>query len=190
MIDEQKDDVELMLAFQTGDEQAFNHLYHRNKAQLFNFVCKFVLNRDVAEELTHEVFLRVYRAKSRYRPEAKFRTWLFHIATNVCLNELRKKEYDAYKISMNQENEDGGSIQLGDERSPDPLEMLETKELEKHVNAMLAQLPERQRIAFILSRFYGHSYEEIAKELDCSVKAVKSMLNRSKTAMMSLLKRS
>ena len=93
-------DVELMLGFQAGDLQAFEKLFSRHARSVVNFAYRFVRNREVAEELAQEIFLKVHDAAPEYRAEAKFTTWLFRIATNVCLNEIRRPYFKATHRSL------------------------------------------------------------------------------------------
>src|SRR5437763_3433317 len=95
-----RSDVQLMLDVKAGDEQSFTLLLYRYRSPLVNFLYRMVRNREQAEDLAQEVFLRVYRAREDYEPSAKFTTWLFRIATNLALNSLRDHRYQKLEISM------------------------------------------------------------------------------------------
>src|SRR3989442_5422590 len=95
-----RSDVQLMLDVKAGDEQSFGLLLHRYRSPLVNFLYRMVRNREQAEDLAQEVFLRVYRAREEYVPSAKFTTWLFRIATNLALNSLRDNRYQRMEISL------------------------------------------------------------------------------------------
>src|SRR2546429_6660526 len=95
-----RSDVQLMLDVQAGDEQSFALLLHRYRTPLVNFLYRMVRNREQAEDLAQEVFLRVYRAREDYVPSAKFTTWLFRIATNLALNSVRDNRYQRMEISL------------------------------------------------------------------------------------------
>src|SRR5438874_13443680 len=95
-----RSDVQLMLDVKAGDEQSFALLLHRYRSLLINFLYRMVRNREQAEDLAQEVFIRVYRARGEYVPSAKFTTWLFRIATNLALNSLRDNRYQKLEISM------------------------------------------------------------------------------------------
>src|SRR5216683_6070761 len=95
-----RSDVQLMLDVKAGDEQSFALLLHRYRSPLVNFLYRMVRNREQAEDLAQEVFLRVYRAREDYEPSAKFTTWLFRIATNLALNSLRDHRYQKLEISL------------------------------------------------------------------------------------------
>src|SRR5438046_8795448 len=112
-----RSDVQLMLDVQAGDEQSFALLLHRYRTPLVNFLYRMVRNREQAEDLAQEVFLRVYRAREDYVPSAKFTTWLFRIATNLALNSVRDNRYQRMEISLDApveaEAEEGGEQKLG-----------------------------------------------------------------------------
>src|SRR5438046_10637830 len=93
-------DVQLMLDAKAGDEQSFALLLHRYRSPLVNFLYRMVRNREQAEDLAQEVFIRVYRAREEYVPGAKFTTWLFRIATNLALNSLRDHRYQKLEMSI------------------------------------------------------------------------------------------
>jgi len=95
-----RSDVQLMLDAKAGDEQSFALLLHRYRSPLVNFLYRMVRNREQAEDLAQEVFIRVYRAREEYVPSAKFTTWLFRIATNLALNSLRDNRYQRMEISL------------------------------------------------------------------------------------------
>src|SRR5256885_15528087 len=95
-----RSDVQLMLDVQAGDEQSFALLLRRYRTPLVNFLYRMVRNREQAEDLAQEVFLRVYRAREDYVPSAKFTTWLFRIATNLALNSVRDNRYQRMEISL------------------------------------------------------------------------------------------
>lgn len=185
-LDTKKDDVKLMLEFQGGNELAFNELYERYKKKMLNFAFKYTQDIGMAEELCHETFLNVYKAKDSYSPKAKFSTWLYRICTNVCLNELRKGAQKMRTQSID-ENRDKGIADTSPAKNQHG--QLIEKELKTEINKVLKNMPERQRMAFVLRRFSELSYEEIAKALGTSEKAVKSLLNRAKDNVLNELKK-
>src|SRR3990172_5179273 len=99
-------DVQLMLRFRDGDEEAFRELFEKHSRAIVNFAYHFVGNRQRAEELAQDVFLQIYRAGARYEPQAKFTTWLYRIATNACLNEVRRPEHRYRKRPLEYQQED------------------------------------------------------------------------------------
>jgi RNA polymerase sigma-70 factor (ECF subfamily) len=171
-------DAALMLAFQRGDEGAYRTLFERHARAMVAFCHHFVRDAARAEELAQDVFVNVYRAKDRYQPSARFKTYLYRVASNLCLNELRRPERAARATSGRGED---GPPDPDDLASPaaSPEEMARGRALERAVRDMLAALPEKQRTALVLCRFEGLSYEEIAEVLGASLPAVKSLIHRA-----------
>ena len=171
-----------MLLAGRGDRSAFRALVDKYQGPLTNFLYRVVLDQAEAEDLAQDVFVKVYRASGRYRPNAKFATWLYRIATNAALNAVRSKRRHP-TASLDAMDERGGASQVSApvERRPD--RELEREEAIRAVDRALRQLPERQRLAVILQRFEGLSYEEIGEALSMSVEAVDSMLRRAKAAL-------
>lgn len=166
-------DVLLMLEFQKGNKASFEKLMERHYKHVLNIIYRFVGKREIAEDLTQEVFIRVYKNGSGYRATAKFQTWLYQIAKNISLNELRSRR--AKDISL---EETAG--EFPDEAGLSPSEEALKGETVKVVRSAINGLPESQRLAVILRRYENLSYEDIAKTLNCSIKAVKSLLSRAK----------
>jgi len=176
--------VQLMLEFQqSGDEGAFASLVERNQAKVYSIIYRFVADRAESEDLTQEVFLRVYRTSARYTPTAKFSTWLYRIAVNVSLNALRSRaRTKTVSLALPQDSDnDDYPRAIEDPRSDMPNQSLEDEELKVRIAAAIETLPENQRIAIVLNKFEGLSYEEIAKILNLSMMAVKSLLSRARS---------
>jgi RNA polymerase sigma-70 factor (ECF subfamily) len=173
-------DVRLMLAFKRGDQAAFEELLRRHFRGVLNFVYHFVGRRDIAEELTHEVFIKVYRSAGGYEPRARFRTWLFTIAKNLSLNELRRRSHDELSLTDMEPGGDDRGRRNPPDPSPPAEEGLIRRERIAAVRAAIDELPENQRLAVILRRYEEFSYEEIAAALATTEKAVKSLLSRAK----------
>jgi RNA polymerase sigma-70 factor (ECF subfamily) len=173
-------DAALMLAFQQGDEGAFRTLFERHARAMFAFCHQFVRDAARAEELAQDVFLNLYRARDRYRATARFKTFLYRVASNHCLNELRRSEHSARQISGPEDAPaDPDSLPSG---AAGPEEVAQGKALEAAVRDLMARLPEKQRAALVLCRFEGLSYEEIAQVLETTVSAVKSLVHRATVA--------
>ncbi len=174
-------DVHLMLEFQGGDKASFEALMHKYYPRLLNFIYRFVGNAELAEDLTQEVFLKVYRAAAGYRPESKFQTWVYTIAKNISLNELRHHRKTPLSIDEPFQSEDGPvERQVEDTQTPRADEQMLHAETAAAVRAAIDSLPENQRMAVILRRYEQFSYEEIAQTMRMSGKAVKSLLSRAK----------
>ena len=172
-------DAALMLAFQRGDAGAFRTLFERHARAMVAFCHHFVRDAARAEELAQDVFVKLHQAADRYRPTARFRTFLYRIASNHCLNELRRGEYGARRAAEGAGPTDPDAL-LSTAATPE--EAAGVAALERAVTELLARLPEKQRAALVLCRLEGLSYEEIAEVLDTSVSAVKSLVHRATVA--------
>ena len=183
-------DTRLMLAFREGSLEAFEELFSRHAYAIVNYAYRFVRDRAVAEELAQEVFLRVHDAAGSYRPSARFSTWLYRIATNVCLNEVRRPRFKARHDSLDAETTDPGAeprIQIRD-ANPDPEAQAARLDLVRMLRGALQALPEKQRVAFILNKYAELSYTEVAEVMNTSEKAVKSLIHRAKEGLASKLR--
>ena len=184
-------DVQLMLRFQKGDMDAFQRLFNKHSPAVVNFAFHFLGNRGRAEEIAQEVFLQVYRWQEKYEPKAKFSTWLFKIAHNHCLNEVRKGEYRVSLESLAEQNNFEGEPQQRDLPDTNPNQgedVLAAKQASRRITKILQQVPENQRIALVLSRLEGLSYKEVADILGCTEKAVKSLVFRATQSLKNGLK--
>jgi RNA polymerase sigma-70 factor, ECF subfamily len=181
-----RSDVQLMLGVKQGDEASFELLLQRYRSPLCHFLNRMVRDTAQAEDLAQEVFLRVYRARREYEPSAKFTTWLFRIATNLALNALRDGRHRQAEISLDApaEGEDGSAITL---EVPDGAPVVEQQLVERDrvavVRRAIQGLPEKQRAAVLLHKYEEMDYDEIARILECSVSALKSLLFRAYEAL-------
>lgn len=176
-------EVALMLRVQRDEPGAFAELVERYWPKVFGRFFRLFCNRQDAEDLVQEVFLRLYRARKRYKPTAKFNTWLYHIAHNVARNALRSmRRRPACRFSTLNETEEGELFfppgQVKD--SENPVHPLERLELAGVVRAAVSDLGERQRTALELHQFKHQTYAQIAAEMDMSPKAAKSLLYRAR----------
>jgi len=183
------EDVQLMLRFQTGEESCFEELVKRHKKIVFNLSYRFMANYQDAEDLAQEIFIKVYHSKNNYTPKAKFTTWLYAISRNTCLKKLRKVKPKMISIDENIEfKENTGTRQIADSKAYSPLELSLKEEENSVVKQALDLLPPNQKMAVILCRYDGLSYEDIAKIMSTSVKAVKSLIHRAKISLKEKLK--
>lgn len=179
-----RSDVQLMLDVKAGDEQSFALLLQRYRSPLVNFLYRMVRNREQAEDLAQEVFIRVYRARADYVPSAKFTTWLFRIATNLALNSLRDTRHQRMELSLDApvtadaEDGDERTLDVADKHPDIERHLVEEarKEMIKHA---IDKLPEKQKAAVLLHKYQELDYGEIAKILSCSESALKSLLFRA-----------
>ncbi len=174
-------DVILMLEFKKGNKASFETLMHKYFSRIYNFIFRLLADHQLAEDLTQEVFIKVYNSASRYQPQAKFQTWIYTIAKNLSLNELRKLKKIAYSLEESTQGEENEfTKQFEDKTTVLPDQKLEQKELIQAIQQAIASLPGNQQMAVILRRYENLTYEDIAKALNCSVSAVKSLLSRAK----------
>src|SRR4030088_1318144 len=177
-------DVQIMLDVKAGDEQSFALLLQRYRSPLVNFLYRMVRNREQAEDLAQEVFLRVYRAREDYIPSAKFTTWLFRIATNLALNSVRDNRYQRMEVSRaargatDAEDGDEKTMDVA-EKHPNIEQHLVEEARRKMIRHAIDKLPEKQRAAVLLHKYQELDYGEISKILECSESALKSLLFRA-----------
>ena len=181
-------DVQLMLDVKSGDEASFELLLHRYRTPLVNFLYRMVRNREQAEDLAQEVFLRVYRARADYVPSAKFTTWLFRIATNLALNSVRDNRHQKLEDSIDApvriDSEEGDERPLDiAEQHPNIEQHLVETARSQMIRHAIDKLPEKQRAAVLLHKYEELDYAEIAKILSCSESALKSLLFRAYEAL-------
>jgi len=182
-------DADLMLRVQRGDLAAFEELVEKHRQGVMNFVCRMLGDPVEAEDIAQMVFVQVLKAAPRYSMTARFRTWLYTIARNLCLNELRRRSrHRAESLDLN------SSDDLAPRR-PEPAartrlapDDLLYDELLSKVEEAISALPEKQRTALLLCREDEMSYEEIAEVLGCSVSATKSIIHRGREAIKVVLK--
>jgi len=183
-------DAALMLRAKRGDRAAFAELVEKYKQPVMNFVFRPLRDEIEAEDLAQNVFLQAWKSRSRYRQTAKFSTWLFTIARNLCLNEIRRRSrHPAESIEeAHAEHEDQPRQQYEDKSQIAPPEKLLHGELAQKIEEALAELPENQRTAILLCRQDELSYEEIAGVLGCSLSATKSLIHRGRETLKEKLK--
>ncbi len=181
-------DAQLMLRFKGGDTEAFDQLFSRHTRPIVNFAYRFVRDRQLAEELAQEIFLKVYEAAGGYQAQAKFTTWLYRIATNVCLNEIRKPRFRAAHKPLSEETPETARISLHAAAEDGPDKTLERQDISRALREALEKIPDKQRTAFILSKYQEFSYAEVAEIMKTSEKAVKSLIHRAREALAERLK--
>jgi RNA polymerase sigma-70 factor (ECF subfamily) len=176
-------DIRLMLRVRDDDPAAFGELVELYQHRLVAVMHHLVGNSEEAEDLAQEVFLRVYRGRKKYRPRAKFSTWLFTIANHLALNALRRRQRrPAVPLNLR----DSGPLgprpaeQMVRDKGGPPGQRLAQEELAAVVRTALAGLGERQRMAVVLNKFEDMNYHEIAEVMGLSTKAVKSLLSRAR----------
>jgi RNA polymerase sigma-70 factor, ECF subfamily len=183
-------DAALMLRVKQGNTEAFTVLVDKYKQPILNLAYRMLHDAAEAEDLAQAVFVQVFKSAGRYEVSSKFSTWLFTIARNLCLNEIRRRSrhpVDSIDVP-HPEQEDQPLHQFEDTRTASAPERLLHGELERLIEEAVAELPENQRLALLLCRQDELSYEEIAEVLDCSLSATKSLIHRGRETLKLKLK--
>lgn len=171
-------DTRLMLLVQRDDDASFGTLVQKYRVLVVQYLSRKVQNRDIAEELAQEVFLRIYSSRHAYQPSARFTTWLFRISTNVALNHLRDERYPNQNISLDAPISNGKYFETPDRRcSVEQLLLLQNTERE--IREAIAALPPKQRAAVLLHKYEGMGYCDVAVALNMSRAALKALMFRS-----------
>lgn len=181
-------DAALMLRVREGDRDAFESIVEKYKQPVMNLVYRTLRDATEAEDLAQHVFLQVYKSAHRYEVTAKFSTWIFTIARNLCLNEIRRRSRHPAESMDREGDEEHPARQLEDGATFSPPDALMQRELEQKISQAVNALPEKQRTALLLCRQEDSSYEDIAKVLGCSVSATKSLIHRARETLKETLK--
>jgi RNA polymerase sigma-70 factor (ECF subfamily) len=170
-----------MLRVQAGDRAAYQEIFAKFAPRVLQYTRRLLGSEARAEEVTQDVFVQVFRFRLRYRPEARFATWLYTIATNLCLNELRRPErhlrVDLWEQPADQPDREGPA--LPDPEAIDPEAGAASRELARAIQAAIEGLPPKQRAALLLSRIDGLAYRDVGEAMGCSEGAVKALLFRA-----------
>ena len=186
-----RSDEELMLSYRGGDEAAFEMLYRRYEKPLLNFMYRVVMNAVEAENLCQETFFRIVRSKKKYEAIAKFKTWLYQIALNLCRDRLRRMKHRSH-LSLNTQalSQNNGDIELQDlisDPSSDLEKHIETNELEALVQGAITSLPEEEHLVVVLKEYQGIKFSEIANIMNCPIGTVKSLNHRAHKKLRKIL---
>ena len=183
-------DAEVMLRVKAGDQSAFDYLVQKYRRPLVRFMYRMARNAAAAEDLTQEVFLRVYRSRSSYEASAKFTTWLYRIATNLAVNHARDTRHQRPEatVSLDEPDEETGTtFELPDGALTAEQAMLRRERL-LAIRQKVEGLPERQRLAVIMHKYQQMDYKQIAEILKLSESATKSLLFRAYETLREQLK--
>ena len=178
-------DIDWMRRVKEGDREAFADLVEAHQARVLGTVVRMLGPETMdAEDIAQQVFLRVWKSAARYEPTAKFTTWLFTITRNLVFNESRRRKNrptTSLDAPVAGSGDESNVRQIADETAASPESALLAREMTEAIDAAIAELPEQQRLAVVLRRYEELPYEEIARVLDLSVPAVKSLLFRART---------
>jgi RNA polymerase sigma-70 factor (ECF subfamily) len=194
-------DTALIIRCQERDPAAFDEIVARYKQKIFNYVCRMLGDSDEAEDVTQDVFVKMYVSMATFRSEASISTWLYRIAGNLCIDRYRKRSRrdsamggEVLSLDVGGSESGAGSsgggapsrVEVPDSAS-EPLRMLERTELDAHIQAALRQLPEKMRSVVVLHDIEGLAYEEIAAVENCPLGTVKSRLFNARLQLRKLL---
>jgi RNA polymerase sigma-70 factor, ECF subfamily len=176
------DDSAVVARFLDGEKRAFNELVDRYQSRLLNFVYRTTGDRERAEDLVQETFIRIYRHLHRFDQTKKFSTWAYTIASNLAKNELRNRSRNPLVLFQTiKKNWDADQRPLEwEDNTYRPDDLFRKRHLKQMVDSAVEELPEHHRVVFILREMEGKTYEEIAEITGCNLGTVKSRLNRAR----------
>lgn len=188
--DKAKQDFRLIkLAKENGDEKAFAELMNRYRKPVYHMILKMIKNQDDAADLTIEAFAKAFRNLKKFNPEYTFSTWLFRIATNNCIDFIRKKKLDTLSINSTYTDDNGESVSIDIRDSNlDPQEEAIKQQKVEIMQTIVTQLPPKYQILVKLRYFEELSYDEIATELEAPLGTVKAQLHRARELLHELVK--
>jgi RNA polymerase sigma-70 factor (ECF subfamily) len=180
-------DQEIVALARGGEEAAYRELVRRYERPLFSLLYRMVRDRELAEDLAQETFVKALNAIESYRPEFKFSSWIFKIANNAAIDHLRRRELDTLSLQGSPHAEtpeavEATALQIGD-RQESPLEEFEARELGGEIEAAIARLRPEYRSCILLRHVEGRAYEEIAEILGLPLGTVKTYIHRARNEL-------
>ncbi|MDP8212092.1 MAG: RNA polymerase sigma factor [Candidatus Zapsychrus exili] len=178
-------DIDLMVQFQDGDDRCFEQLVERHKQRVFNIAFRYLGNVHDAEDAAQQVFINIYNLKKSYKPsDAQFTTWLYTVCKNTCLKTFRREKLKTISLNQSKELSEGSvPLQVADDKESTPVDDAISNETDKLVKEAIDALVENQKMVLILYKYDQLSYEDIAKVMGVSTKAVKSLLHRARVTL-------
>ena len=180
-------DQEVVLLARGGREAAYRELVRRYERPVFALLYRMVRDRELAEDLSQETFVKALNAIDSYRPEFKFSSWIFKIANNAAIDHLRRRELDTLSLDGSPHAEtpeamQATALQIG-ARQESPLDTVEAKELGGAIEAAIGRLRPEYRSCILLRHVEGRAYEEIAEILDLPLGTVKTYIHRARNEL-------
>ncbi len=186
MFDNRPDEALVSIA-RSGDEGAFEELFNRYKKPIINFIYRMIGNKETAEEVAVEVFMKAYNNLHIFDPNKRFNTWLFTIAKNLSKNAMRDRKYFR-NVSLDQDIQlESGPVSLRDviaDPGSAPDDAIRTKELEREAQAILDSMPVKYREVVVLCSIQGMTYKEAAEVIGCSVASISTRMTEAKALFM------
>jgi len=183
-------DAVLVLRCQEDDCEAFDEIVARYKDGIYNYIWRMISNRDDAEDLAQEVFVKAYASIKKFKSESNLRTWLYKIASNLCIDKYRRSGLEKRIFTSMETDSDDGEGQVTREipdTKCDPQLLYQTEETKQYVHAAIDKLPEKLKAAILLYDLEGMSYEEVSEALNCPIGTVKSRLFKARMQLRILL---
>ena len=180
-------DQEVVLLARSGREAAYRELIRRYERPVFALLFRMVRDRELAEDLSQETFIKALNAIESYRPEFKFSSWIFKIANNAAIDHLRRRELDTLSLDGSPHAEtpeamQATALQIG-ARQESPLDTVEAKELGSEIEEAIGRLRPEYRSCILLRHVEGRAYEEIAEMLDLPLGTVKTYIHRARNEL-------
>ncbi len=184
-------DQEVVQRARAGQEQAYRELLRRYQRPVFSLIYRMVRDRELAEDLAQETFVKVLNALDTYRPEFKFSSWIFKIANNAAIDHLRRRQLDTLSLegapeATSPDRVEATALQLSD-KTETPLQELEARELGSAIERAIAKLRPEYRACVILRHIEDRPYEDIAEILDLPLGTVKTYLHRARAELKEIL---
>ncbi len=184
-------DQQIVLLARGGQERAYRELVRRYERPIFSLLYRMVRDRELAEDLSQDTFVKALNAIESYKPEYKFSSWLFKIANNAAIDHLRRRELDTLSLegsphAVTPDAMEATALQIGD-RGENALDIVEAKELGGEIERAIAQLRPEYRACILLRHVDGRAYEEIAEMLDLPLGTVKTYIHRARNELRRLL---
>ena len=182
-----RSDQDIVALARAGEEAAYRELIRRYERPLFSLLYRMVRDRELAEDLSQETFVKALNAIESYRPEFKFSSWIFKIANNAAIDHLRRRELDTLSLEGSPHAEtpeavEATALQIGD-RQESPLDTVEARELGGQIERAIAQLRPEYRSCILLRHVEGRAYEEIAEILNLPLGTVKTYIHRARNEL-------
>ena len=184
-------DQEVVVRARAGSERAYRELVRRYERPIFSLIYRMVRDRELAEDLAQETFVKALNALDSYRPEYKFSSWIFKISNNAAIDHLRRRELDTLSLegsphAATPDAVEATALQIGD-RGETPLDVVEAKELGGEIEQAIARLRPEYRQCILLRHVEGRAYEEIAEILDLPLGTVKTYIHRARNELRTYL---
>lgn len=183
-----EDEKKLVQKCKKGDIESFELLIANHQKKIFNIAFRMLRNTEDASDIAQEVFLKAYKSISKFKETSSFSTWIYRIAVNTCIDEIRKrKKVVLYSLDSTIQSEDGELPAQWEDEGPRPDTIVENREMKSAVKKAVESLSEDHKTIIVLRDMDGFSYEEISELLDCSLGTVKSRINRARKALKDIL---